>query len=136
MRVSELRPVSFRFAQFFISLYIQSEQVNYQTLYRLSSETLFDWWAVSRSTWLKVIRQSGKNEEQRAPLRSAVQDLLESKPDDGTMILYKNALSLNSGSFRCNFGVASCQPIVSHNVCGVIRRMPIWIWDMSKDQVA
>lgn len=46
---------------------------------------LFDWWAVSRSTWLEVIRQSGQNKEEQARLKSAVQELLESKPDDGTM---------------------------------------------------
>ena len=54
-------------------------------MYQLSSEMLFDWWAVSRSTWLEVIRLSTRDEEQRARFRSAVQELLESKPDDGTM---------------------------------------------------
>ena len=82
---TELRSISFRFAQFFVSLYAQTEQVDYQALYRLSSEMLFDWWAVSRSTWLEVICQSGQNKEQQARLKSAVQELLESKPDDGTM---------------------------------------------------
>lgn len=82
---TELRSISFRFAQFFVSLCGQTEQVDYQALYRLSSEMLFDWWAVSRSTWLEVIRQSGQNKEQQARLKSAVQELLESKPDDGTM---------------------------------------------------
>lgn len=46
---------------------------------------LFDWWAVSRSTWLEVICRSGQDKEQQVQLRSAVQELLESKPDDGTM---------------------------------------------------
>ena len=82
---TELRSISFRFAQFFVSLCAQTEQVDYQALYRLSSEMLFDWWAVSRSTWLEVIRLSTRDEEQRARFRSAVQELLESKPDVGTM---------------------------------------------------
>lgn len=82
---TELRSISFRFAQFFVSLCAQTEQVDYQALYRLSSEMLFDWWAVSRSTWLEVIRQSGQNKEEQVRLKSAVQELLESKPDDGTM---------------------------------------------------
>lgn len=82
---TELRSISFRFAQFFVSLSAQTEQVDYQALYRLSSEMLFDWWAVSRSTWLEVIRLSTRDEEQRARFRSAVQELLESKPDVGTM---------------------------------------------------
>lgn len=97
---------------------------------------LFDWWAVSRSTWLEVIRLSTRDEEQRARFRSAVQELLESKPDDGTMEPDKNVLLMNSGGFRCGFGVANYLPIASHNACGVMRRMLIWIWDMSKDQVA
>lgn len=85
VRKQGLHAVSFRFAQFFVSLCVQSEQVDYQALYQLSSEMLFDWWAVSRSTWLEVIRLSTRDEEQRARFRSAVQELLESKPDDGTM---------------------------------------------------
>lgn len=85
VRKTKLLPISFRFAQFFVSLCAQTEQVDYQALYRLSSEMLFDWWAVSRSTWLEVIRLSTRDEEQRARFRSAVQELLESKPDDGTM---------------------------------------------------
>lgn len=85
VRKIKLPPISFRFAQFFVSLCAQTEQVDYQALYRLSSEMLFDWWAVSRSTWLEVIRQSGQNKEEQARLKSAVQELLESKPDDGTM---------------------------------------------------
>lgn len=85
VRKNELDSISFRFAQFFVSLCAQSEQVDYQALYRLSSEMLFDWWAVSRSTWLEVIRLSTRDEEQRARFRSAVQELLESKPDVGTM---------------------------------------------------
>ncbi len=85
VRKTKLLPISFRFAQFFVSLCAQTEQVDYQALYRLSSEMLFDWWAVSRSTWLEVIRQSGQNKEEQARLKSAVQELLESKPDDGTM---------------------------------------------------
>lgn len=85
VRKNELDSISFRFAQFFVSLCAQTEQVDYQALYRLSSEMLFDWWAVSRSTWLEVIRQSGQNKEEQARLKSAVQELLESKPDDGTM---------------------------------------------------
>lgn len=85
VRKQGLHSVSFRFAQFFVSLCVQSEQVDYQALYQLSSEMLFDWWAVSRSTWLEVIRLSTRDEEQRARFRSAVQELLESKPDDGTM---------------------------------------------------
>lgn len=85
VRKTKLLPFSFRFAQFFVSLCAQTEQVDYQALYRLSSEMLFDWWAVSRSTWLEVIRQSGQNKEEQARLKSAVQELLESKPDDGTM---------------------------------------------------
>ncbi len=85
VRKTKLSPISFRFAQFFVSLCAQTEQVDYQDLYRLSSEMLFDWWAVSRSAWLEVIRQSGQNKEQQARLKSAVQELLESKPDDGTM---------------------------------------------------
>ena len=80
-----IRSISFRFAQFFVSLCAQTEQVDYQALYRLSSEMLFDWWAISRSTWLEVIRQSGQNKEEQARLKSAVQELLESKPDDVTM---------------------------------------------------
>lgn len=85
VRKNELDSISFRFAQFFVSLCAQTEQVDYQALYRLSSEMLFDWWAVSRSTWLEVIRLSTRDEEQRARFRSAVQELLESKPDVGTM---------------------------------------------------
>lgn len=85
VRKNELDSISFRFAQFFVSLCAQSEQVDYQALYRLSFEMLFDWWAVSRSTWLEVIRLSTRDEEQRARFRSAVQELLESKPDVGTM---------------------------------------------------
>lgn len=85
VRKIKLPPISFRFAQFFVSLCAQSEQVDYQALYRLSFEMLFDWWAVSRSTWLEVIRLSTRDEEQRARFRSAVQELLESKPDVGTM---------------------------------------------------
>lgn len=85
VRKNELDSISFRFAQFFVSLCAQTEQVDYQALYRLSSEMLFDWWAISRSTWLEVIRQSGQNKEEQARLKSAVQELLESKPDDGTM---------------------------------------------------
>lgn len=85
VRNNELDSISFRFAQFFVSLCAQSEQVDYQALYRLSFEMLFDWWAVSRSTWLEVIRLSTRDEEQRARFRSAVQELLESKPDVGTM---------------------------------------------------
>ncbi len=85
VRKTKLLPISFRFAQFFVSLCAQTEQVDYQALYRLSSEMLFDWWAISRSTWLEVIRQSGQNKEEQARLKSAVQELLESKPDDGTM---------------------------------------------------
>ncbi|WP_300720682.1 hypothetical protein [uncultured Alistipes sp.] len=85
VRKIKLPPISFRFAQFFVSLCAQTEQVDYQALYRLSSEMLFDWWAVSRSTWLEVLRLSTQDEEQRARFRSAVQELLESKPDDGTM---------------------------------------------------
>lgn len=85
VRKTKLLPISFRFAQFFVSLCAQTEQVDYQALYRLSSEMLFDWWAVSRSTWLEVIRQSGQNKEEQVRLKSAVQELLESKPDDGTM---------------------------------------------------
>lgn len=85
VRKIKLPPISFRFAQFFVSLCAQTEQVDYQALYRLSSEMLFDWWAVSRSTWLEVIRQSGQNKEEQARLKSAVQELLESKPDVGTM---------------------------------------------------
>lgn len=85
VRKQGLHSVSFRFAQFFVSLCVQSEQVDYQALYQLSSEMVFDWWAVSRSTWLEVIRLSTRDEEQRARFRSAVQELLESKPDDGTM---------------------------------------------------
>lgn len=136
VRKQGLHSVSFRFAQFFVSLCVQSEQVDYQALYQLSSEMVFDWWAVSRSTWLEVIRLSTRDEEQRARFRSAVQELLESKPDDGTMEPDKNALSLNSGGFRCSFGVANCLSIALHNACGEMRRMLIWIWDMSKDQVA
>ena len=85
VRKTKLLPISFRFAQFFVSLCAQTEQVDYQALYRLSSEMLFDWWAISRSTWLEVIRLSTRDEEQRARFRSAVQELLESKPDVGTM---------------------------------------------------
>lgn len=87
-----IRSISFRFAQFFVSLCAQTEQVDYQALYRLSSEMLFDWWAISRSTWLEVIRQSGQNKEEQARLKSAVQELLESKPDDGTMELDKKRI--------------------------------------------